>query len=89
MEQVRADGQVKVDRVDMLLDTADLATKFCDAARRKHLIGMLYLREHETRLERMVDGRSAKDVSQSRWGRWLGWVASRQEKLGGCGQEAC
>ena len=40
-------GQVKVDRVDTLLDTADLGTKFLDAARRKQLIGMLPLREHE------------------------------------------
>ena len=30
-----------------------LGTKFLDAARRKQLIGMLPLREHETRLERV------------------------------------
>ena len=58
------DGQVKVDRADMLLNTGDLGTKFLDAVRRKQLIGMLPLREQERRLERVVDGRSAKDVSQ-------------------------
>ena len=45
-----------------------MGTKFLDAARQKQLIGMLPLREHERRLERMVDGRSAKDV----WRRWRG-----------------
>ena len=61
------DGQVKVDRVDRvdaLLNTVDWGTKFLDAARRKQLIGMLPLREHERRLERVVDGRSVKDVSR-------------------------
>ena len=48
---------MKVDRVD----TADLGTKFLDAARRKQLIGMLFLREHARRHERVVDGRSAKE----------------------------
>ena len=53
---------MQVDRVDTLLNTADLGRKFLDAARRKQLTGMLPLREHERRLERVVDGRSAKDV---------------------------
>ena len=57
MQQARVDGQVKVDRVDTLLNTADVGTK------RKQLIEMLPLRELEGRLERVVDGRSAKDVS--------------------------
>ena len=64
LQQASVDGQVKVDRVHRLLNTADLGTKFFDAARRKQLIGMLPLREHERRLERVVDGRSAEDVSQ-------------------------
>ena len=64
LQQARVDGQVEVDRVDTLLNTADLGTKFLDAARRKHLIGMLFLCEHERRLERVVDGRSAEDVSR-------------------------
>ena len=55
---------MKVDRVDTLLNTADLGTKFLDAARRKQLIGMPPLREHERRLERVVDEWSAKDVSR-------------------------
>ena len=54
LQQVGADGQVKVDRVDTLLNTADSGTKFLDAARRKQLIGVLPLREHERRLWRMV-----------------------------------
>ena len=58
------DGQVDVDRVDTLLNTADLGMMFMDAARRKQLIGMLPLREHERRFERVVGGRSAKDVSR-------------------------
>ena len=41
LQQARADGQVKDDRVGMLPSTADLGTKFLDAARRKQLIGML------------------------------------------------
>ena len=49
------DGQVNVDRVDTLLNTADLGKKFLDAARRKQLIGMLPLREHERRMSRDVD----------------------------------
>ena len=57
MQQARVDGQVKVDRVDTLLNAADVGTK------RKQLIEMLPLRELERRLERVVDGRSAKDVS--------------------------
>ena len=64
LQHARVDGQVIVDRVDTLLKTADLGTKFSDAARRKQLIGMLPLREHERRLERVVDGRSARDVSR-------------------------
>ena len=63
-QQARTDGQVKV---DTSLNTADIGTKFLDAARRKQL-EMLLLREHERRLERMVGGRSAKDV----WRRWRG-----------------
>ena len=47
LQQARADGQVKVDRVDTLLKAADLGTEFLDAARRKQLIGMLPLRQHE------------------------------------------
>ena len=50
------DGQVRVDMVDTLLNTADLGTNFLGAARRKQLIGMLPLREHARRLERVVDG---------------------------------
>ena len=64
LQQARVDRQVKVDRVDTLLNTADLGTKFLDAGRRKQLIGMLPLREHEGRLERVVDGRSEKDVTR-------------------------
>ena len=63
-QQARLDGLVVVDRVDTLLNTADLGTKFLEAARRKQLIGMLFLREHERRLWRVVDGWSAKDVSR-------------------------
>ena len=59
---------MKVDRVDVLVNTGDLGSKFLDAARRKEPSGMLPVREHERRLERMVDGRSAKDV----WRRWRG-----------------
>ena len=64
LQQARVDEQVKVERVDALLNTADLGTKFLDTTRRKQLIGMPPLREHERRLERVVDGRSAKDVSR-------------------------
>ena len=63
---------MKIDRIDTLLSTADLGTKFLDAARRKQLVGMLPLREarrtgtahgiHERRLERMVDGRRTEDA---------------------------
>ena len=56
-------GQVKFDRVPTLLNAAALGTKFLDAARREQLIGMLPLHEHERRLERVADGRRAKDVS--------------------------
>ena len=47
LQQARVDGQVEVDKVDTLLNTADLGTNFLNAARRKQLIGMLPLREHE------------------------------------------
>ena len=48
LQQARVDGQVKVDRVDTMLNSADLGTRFLEAARRKQLIGMLLL--HERRL---------------------------------------
>ena len=53
----RANGQVKVERVGTLLNTADLGTIVFDATRRKQLMGMLLLREHERMHDRVVDGR--------------------------------
>ena len=64
LQPARAVGQVRVNSIDTLLNTADLGTKFLDAARRKQLIAMMPLREHERKHERVLGGRGTKDDQQ-------------------------